>query len=486
MFAVLYLPNFRLQAALRWQEELAAQPVAVIDEKNVVLEYSEPAGVKNVCAGLDAIQAMARCSGLVLKSRALAQEAVVEAMLLEIADSLSPEMEATSAGCVTVDVRGVKVPNWSEWAGQIVARFATLELKAQVGVGPNPDLAFLAARKARPTLVVQTPNAFLAQLALTEIEPPPHLQALLHDWGIHTLGQLTSLPRGDFADRLGPDADRLWQRASGQVERLLRLVRPGEEFVEAFDFEQEIETVEPLLFILRRFLDQLTQRLAAVHRVAAHLTLTLPLDDGTEYERVFTIPSPTGEAEVLFRILQTHLEGLQMVARPTGVRLRIEPVRPEHQQLRLFESPLRDPNRFGETLARLAALVGQGNVGIVELLDTHRPDAFRVVAPRFHELHEKKGTHTSFVVGLPLRRYRPAQAATVRLSRHVPVEVEAPVAQGEVTEVLGPYRASGDWWGNEQWGVEEWDVEIAGQGLYRLRRESSGWFIEGCYDAEIR
>ena len=67
MFAVLYLPNFYLQAALRWQEELAAQPVAIIDEKNVVLEYTEPAGAKNVCAGLDAIQAMARCSGLVLK-----------------------------------------------------------------------------------------------------------------------------------------------------------------------------------------------------------------------------------------------------------------------------------------------------------------------------------------------------------------------------------------------------------------------------------
>jgi protein ImuB len=333
---------------------------------------------------------------------------------------------------------------------------------------------------------VQTPNAFLAQLALTEIEPPPHLQALLHDWGVHTLGQLTSLPRGEFADRLGPDADRLWQRASGRVERLLRLVRPGEEFVEAFDFEQEIETVEPLLFILRRFLDQLTQRLASVHRVAAHMTFTLPLEDGTNYERVFTIPSPTGEGEVLFRILQTHLEGLQMTARPTGVRLRIDPVRPEHQQLRLFESPLRDPNRFGETLARLAALVGQGNVGIAELLDTHRPDAFRVVTPRFHELHEKKESHTSFVVGLPLRRFRPAQAATVRLSRQVPVEVEAPGVQGEITASLGPYRASGDWWGEERWGVEEWDVEIAGQGLYRLRRESSGWFIEGCYDAELR
>ena len=174
-----------------------------------------------------------------------------------------------------------------------------------------------------------------------------------------------------------------------------------------------------------------------------------------------------------------------MTARPTGVRLLIEPVRPEHQQLRLFESPLRDPNRFGETLARLAALVGEENVGVAELEDTYRPDAFRVMTPRFHELREKKSSHVSYVIGLPLRRFRPGIPATVRLSRHVPAQIESSAVSGEITEVMGPYRASGDWWGNDRWGVEEWDVEIGDHGLYRLRRESRGWFVEGCYDAEL-
>jgi protein ImuB len=486
MFAVLFLPKFRLQAALRWQEELAAQAVAITDENNAVLDCTEAAERKHVGPGLDAVQALARCGELVLRPRALAMEEVLHGTLLEIAGSLSPEIEATSAGCATVDLRGARITHWHEWAAQVAERFRGLALNAQIGVGPNPDLAFLAARKARPALVVQTPTAFLAQLALSEIDPPPQLQALLRDWGIHTLGQLTSLPRGEFADRLGPDADRLWQRASGQVERLLRLARPSEEFVEAFDFEREIETVEPILFILRRFLDQLTRRLAACHRVAAQMTLTLPLEDGKEYERVFTIPAPTDEAEVLFRILHTHLEGLQMTARPTGARLRITPVQPEHQQLRLFESPLRDPNRFGETLARLAALVGQGNVGVAEWEDSYRADAARIVNPRFHELPEPRAEHTSFTAGLPLRRFRPAIMATVRVLRHLPAEVESEVVSGEITDALGPYRASGNWWETERWGVEEWDVEIGEHGLYRLLRDNTGWRIEGCYDAELR
>ena len=486
MFAVLVLPKFRLQAALRWQEELAAREVAIVDENNVVLECTDSAEEKHVGAGLNGVQALARCSGLVLRSRGLAVEETLHGLLLEIAGSLSPEVESTSGGCATVDLRGAKITDWNKWTAQLLERFSSLELKAQIGVGPNPDLAFIAARKARPALVVQSPTAFLAQLALTEIDPPPHLQALLHEWGIHTLGQLTSLPRGEFADRLGPDADRLWQRASGKVERLLRLARPSEEFVEAFDFEREIETVEPILFILRRFLDQLTQRLASCHRVAAQMTLTMPLEDGTEYERAFTIPSPTDQAEVLFRILHTHLESLQMLARPTGARLRIKPVMPEHQQLRLFESPLRDPNRFGETLARLAALVGQGNVGVAEWEDTYRADAIRVVSPRFHELPEPRAGHTSFTVGLPLRRFRPGITATVRLLKQLPAEVRSAVVSGEITDALGPYRASGHWWDDERWGVEEWDIEVGDHGLYRLRRDHTGWFIEGCYDAELR
>ena len=66
------------------------------------------------------------------------------------------------------------------------------------------------------------------------------------------------------------------------------------------------------------------------------------------------------------------------------------------------------------------------------------------------------------------------------------VSGQTPMQDGEVTDALGPYRASGHWWDDERWGVEEWDVEIGEHGLYRLRRDHTGWFIEGCYDAELR
>src|SRR5437879_1066397 len=133
--------------------------------------------------------------------------------------------------------------------------------------------------------------------------------AILHKWGIHTLGQLGA--------RLGPEAIRMWERANGQSKRLLKLVRPPESFEESFEFENEIETAEPLLFMLRRFLEQLAVRLGAIYLVAKELSLRITFANSRQdepavagkqiYERVFKIPQPTNDVDLLFRILQTHL-----------------------------------------------------------------------------------------------------------------------------------------------------------------------------------
>src|SRR5205823_15015942 len=90
---------------------------------------------------------------------------------------------------------------------------------------------------------------------------------ILRSWGIHTLGQLAALNKEELRDRLGAEAVRLWERANGTATRLLKFVQPPETFIESFEFDHEIETAEPLLFILRRFLEQLALRLSSIYLV---------------------------------------------------------------------------------------------------------------------------------------------------------------------------------------------------------------------------
>ena len=121
--------------------------------------------------------------------------------------------------------------------------------------------------------------------------------AILHKWGIHTLGQLAALDKEQLGARLGPDAIRMWERANARSSRLLKLIRPPESFQESFEFEREIETAEPLLFMLRRFLEQLAVRLAAIYLVAKELTRTFANRAKSATGRI----RPTGETNPPWR-----------------------------------------------------------------------------------------------------------------------------------------------------------------------------------------
>src|SRR5207247_7005351 len=110
---------------------------------------------------------------------------------------------------------------------------------------------------------------------------------ILHKWGIHTLGQLVALDKEQLGARLGPEAVRMWQRANGQSDRPLKLVRPPESFEESFEFENEIETAETLLFMLRRFLQQFFFRLSASYLVAKQLRLQIPFATQNHSDRWF-------------------------------------------------------------------------------------------------------------------------------------------------------------------------------------------------------
>src|SRR6184192_1876981 len=214
-----------------------------------------------------------------------------------------------------------------------------------------------------------------ARRARRDIE---QILTILHKWGIHTLGQLAALDKEQLGARLGPEAVRMWERASGQSNRVLKLIRPPESFEESFEFEHEIETAEPLLFMLRRFLEQLAVRLGSIYLVARELTLRITFTKKKTYERVFKIPQPTNDVDLLFRMLQTHLENFKSEHPIVAVALTAQPIRPASQQFGLFETALRNPQQLYETLARLSALLGNDRVGTPIKEETHRPDAFRM------------------------------------------------------------------------------------------------------------
>jgi protein ImuB len=507
MFAVIHLPQFALQAALRHEPELWAYPVALVDpalNTPRVCDLTAPARAAGVMEGLTPTQALARCRDVRIRHRSRPQETAATDAVLQCAFGFSPNIENTAPGTVTLDLHGLselmerpasasrdetaatrldagRGPAFQSWAARLRSALAALNLTARIGIGPTPNVARHAAfwsvscrrppeeahgldsefRISKteldrrllppPAAMVDEPRTFVASLPVAALEPSTDVAVILHQWGIRTVGELLALGQDAVVDRLGLEALALFAAASTTAMRPIHLVPPAGNYGEAFDFEHAVETMEPLLFILKRLVDALAQRLELGGLAAEILTLKLRLESGAVLARGLRVPQPTRRADVLFRMLQTHLETLRTNSPIVGVALEADPAPPEQRQFSLFEAALRDPHQFQETLARLSALLGADRVGSPVLENSHRPDAFKLVPPDF----EKQPGHLRESVpeilrGVPMRRLRPAVKAKVEVSSKFQAQSskEDPKTKrqykgdelwsGNIVELLGP------------------------------------------------
>src|SRR4029077_11521712 len=106
------------------------------------------------------------------------------------------------------------------------------------------------------------------------------------------------------------------------------------------------------------------------------VTLGLMLQKRPEHRRTLEFPVPVRDPKVILKQLQFDLEAHPPQAAILSVEVQLNPTEARVLQHGLFIPQAPAPEKLQLTLARLTALLGEGNVGSPELLDTHRPDAF--------------------------------------------------------------------------------------------------------------
>ena len=504
MLAAIHLPRFALQAVLRAQPQPKRAAVAVLEvaesplektkaDQQCVLHVNAEAERHGIHAGMAAGMAMARCARLVLLHRRVEAEHDAQNEVLQCASQWTPYYETTSPGLCVLDLSRIHnlAHRLEECGRSIHEHLAAQRLRARIGFAPRADLAVLAAHAAKPVLVwgdaAEDGVAYLRTLPLSALSPTPDTAQLLRLWGIHTLGELVKLPRQEVALRLGQEGVRLWDMAAGGGERLLSLFRPASRYREEMDLEYPVESLEPLLFLLRRMLDMLSLRLAESWLVAAALKLMLRFDDKQVRESTLRIAEPTRDVELLLRLLHTHMEGVTTPAPVVSVALELVPIRPAGSQMQIFERGMRDPNRFAETLAQIEAVVGSGNAGKVKLRPTRALDGFEVAAYLDDE-RSKSMLPTAQTCcawqspcGLPLRRMRPARLVSISPEKGPPAMLHINAKSHVITRRSGPWLVSGDWWGDGRWHREVWEIETAEGTIYQLTRHNGQWQLEGVF-----
>lgn len=492
MHAAIFIPQFPIQAVLSASDLRRDTPIALLDapavsgkDKDIVQHINDDASRAGVQSGMTATQAQARCPQISFIHRDEAAEKSAQKKLLECAELWSPDYESTRPGFCVFDLTHVKpVLGREDSCGiSIHQHLGGQQLEAKIGFASNPDLAVLAAQAAAPVLILQSDadaRRFLHALPIAAMRPSKELHRVLTLWGVRTLGAFVQLPRQDVAARLGHEGLLLWDMASGGHERMLKLVRPPTTYREELELEHAVESLEPLLFIFRRMLQGLVEKLGDAWLVAASVQLKLCFADGASHQHELRVAEPSGDMELLFRLLHTHLESFTAAAPITFVALELMPTRAVGNQAHLFERTLRDPNRFAETMAQLEALVGAERVGRARLLPSRRTDAFAMEGFFEKASSGQSASPNATAHGLPLRRFRPSRQASVTVVDEMPSAFYSGNESHALIASEGPWLLSGDWWdAATAWQKEVWLVETSEGCLYQIAKEQGAWTVEG-------
>jgi protein ImuB len=410
------------------------------------------------------------------------------AALLDLALEFSPYVEQTSGDTVVFRIDPLRKLLGSPY--QIASEISRVgyerELQANLAIAANPDTAILVARHTKGVTLIRPgeEGRKLAPFSLAELTTDRALLDLLLRWGVKTCEDLAVLPEAGVAERLGPGGVYLRNLSLGVVHRPLRLSSETSNYERRVALEHPIALLEPLLFLFSRELAEICSLLRSQARAARLLETCMDLGSAKVYRAVLEFPVPLTDHRTMLKLLQLHLERHTPEGQIVAFQLRVEPVEPRRMQSGLFLPATPLPDKLQITLARIAGMVGEENVGSPERLNTHRPDAFRMVGLNFPLASMAEDVRPGEMPRLAIRIFRPALEARVKLVEMAPKDVKAEGVRGTVVRSAGPWKTSGEWWADTAWSRDEWDVALDNGGLYRIYQEAQtlGWFVQGIYD----
>ena len=419
--------------------------------------------------------------------------------LLSLALEFSPCVEQRSPDTVVFSITPLRklIGSPHQVASEICLLGYERKIQANLALAANPDTAILLAYNLIGVTLV-TPGEEYLKLApfpltclfahnLSDTPVDLTIAQVFHRWGLKTCEDLVLLPEKEVAERLGKAGVYLRNLASGLIHRPLHLSTAEIKYEERVQLDHPVMLFEPLLFLFARVLSELCKNLRSQSNAARSLEVKFELENPESYSCRLEFPVPLDDHSSILKLLQLQLERHSPGSSILAFTLRLEPAKPRRLQGDFFVPLTPPPDKLQITLARIAGMVGEENVGTPLLLDTHQQDAFAMGRLNFSSIPKQKyqlETSRPETIRLVMRLFRPALQAKVVVADCVPKYIAASGVRGNIIQSAGPWKTSGEWWTAMAWTHEEWDVALDDGALYRIYQQpqTQAWYVSGVYD----
>jgi DNA polymerase-4 len=292
--------------------ELRGKPVVVggrPGSRGVVATASYEARAFGLYSGMPLVTARRLCPHAIFIEGSYPKYRDASQEFMAILADFSPFLEPVGIDEAYLDVTGFESIHRSfrEMAVRIKKRIRDeLGLCASIGIAANKVVAKVASDSSKPDGLLEVPageeRSFLAPLPLARLPGAGKKTGqILKGLGIHTIGELSSLPADALKSHFGAFGEVLRRYASGIDDRKVEPV-PGEakSISRETTFARDTRDRSFLEATLRYLGERVGTELREQNRQARCITLKLRYTDFTTITRSYTLPQSTESDQTIF------------------------------------------------------------------------------------------------------------------------------------------------------------------------------------------
>lgn len=380
-----------LQLLLRAHPDWRSVPAAVIDTdkpQGLILHVNASARKKGVRTG----QRYATALSIARDLRAgTVPRTQIDRNVSTMTDRLrrfSPHVEPSSdrPGIFWLDAQGLGrlYPSMQVWAEEVRADLLSVSLTATIAVSFSRFGSFALAisgpaEAGHDVRICDDPadeHARVERVPLACIGLDTDARDRLLALGITTVAEFLRLPAGGIRARFGAPTDALYRLAAGTRFSPLVPAPLEEPHTCSVDIDFPEHTIERLIFVVKRMLDQLTSSIERQVRTVAGLVLRMTLDNREQRTERVRPAAPTLDVAQLLTLIRLRLDSLQLPAGIVSLAMTADTCAAGARQRTLFATQARrETEDANQALARLRAEYGEQSVVRARLCDAHLPGA---------------------------------------------------------------------------------------------------------------
>lgn len=335
---------------------------------------------------------------------------------------------------------------------------------ASIGIAPTIEAAALLTKypDILPILNRSEIRRTVGPLSLAGLDLSDKAIDQLHATGLRTIEDLLGVPSDSLARRFGEALPQYLQRLLGERADVRKRHRAPAVYRRRFDFMEGVESVDGLLFTLRRILQEFAGYLRGRDVAIQHLAITLLHRDSKETVLRLVTSAPQRNAAHLFALLREKLERTTLTDPVMAIQLGAgEFVEPRITQADFFDDPHQENDNWSALLDKLRARLGADAIRRLGLSNDHRPENAWCV------LTDEKGT--TITADFP---DRPLWF------------LSEPQQIGDLPQLLGaPERIEAGWWTGQDSSRDYYLARTEEGAHWWLFREvgTQRWYLQGLW-----